>query len=276
MLSVMDTQTGLTVVNPTGGMVRVQRNHPAYGEAKRIATEQALPREVAWQRISTLLKDPFSVFKDWFAKHGVSFSYDADTVSVSGIALNKSWVLFIEKLKNRGGDPKFFVNFIKQLENKVGDALPQAKPDGLTIHILKHKSGVTAFNAFKVVNFARKIRPGDIVQPSDLSGTGTPFMVSFHDIGVDHLSGNLVYREGLVMGEVDHHQKTWIEDIADQPMILGDGRTYKVEEGSPEGWLEDMSTDSLAEARAFASEIKEPGIEVRIVNRLTGETLSGM
>lgn len=265
MLSCMETQQGLTVIGPNGQTIRLTRNHPAY-RAGRDITRQALPAEQVWQRLSDLLSNPLKALVEWCERFGVALTGDGETLHLDDVAFNRGcWLPLLQRAQAVGSSPRHLLQFAE----KLGEMAASAQVGQVALHLQENKLAGPQPAVLRVMNLPADARTGDVVTPT--SKGEVPFLVSFGDYSVS-ATGQLLVHRGIVLTRVaDEHEAA---DILAQPVILGFNRTYRCEEGTADGWLEDLSFDSLKAAQLNAKEIQETGSDVRIVNRITNEVVS--
>jgi hypothetical protein len=261
----MDTPNGLVVLGPKGQRLRLQSNHPAY-RAGRDIVRQSLPAEQAWQRLQDLMANPLKAVVDWCERFGLAFTGDDDTLHVNDKAFSRmAWLPLFQRAQGVGADPRHLLRFAE----KLGGMAEAAQVGQVALHLQEDKLGGQHPAVLRLMGLPAEARPGDIV---NTTSTGpAPFLVSFDEFSVSP-TGQLVVEGGVVLSRVEDEKEA--ADILLQPMILGFNRTYRCEEGTVSGWLEDMSFDSLTAAQRNAKEIQDSGGEARIINRITGETVA--
>lgn len=265
MLSCMDTPLGLMVVGPQGQTVRLQSNHPAY-RAGRDIVRQPLPAEQAWQRLQDLLANPLKALVDWFERFGMALTLDGETLHVNDNAFNsENWLPLLNRAQACSADPRQLLQFAE----KLGALAATAQVGNVTLHLQEHKLAGPQASILRMVKLPADARTGDLV--SESSTGPVPFLVSYGDYSVGP-TGQLQVHRGVVLTQVDDVNEA--SDILEQPVVLGFNRTYRCEEGTASGWLEDLSFDSLKAAQRNAKEIQDSGAEVRIINRITGDVVS--
>jgi len=265
MLACMETKLGLMVIGPQGQKLRLQSNHPAF-RAGRDIVRQALPAEQAWQKLQDLVANPLKALVEWCERFGLAFMDAGATLHLNDVALDReNWLPLLNRTQSVGGSPVYLM----QLAEKLGAQALTAKVGNVSLHLQEDKLHGLQPSLLRVMNLPKEARTGDIV--TDSSTGPTPFLVSFNEFSVAP-TGELMPHRGLVLTQV--HDDKEAADILEQPAVLGFNRTYRCEEGTAGGWLEDMSFDSLKAARLNAKGIQDFGSEARIVNRITGEVIS--
>lgn len=261
-ISVMETKMGLTIVSSYGSSntLRIVRQNPAFHSCKAILAK-GLPAAQAWHEISELVSNPWKSFYDWFAGFGYSALVEDGFLKIanlSALSLEK-WKPHLDKVRATAGSPEPSLQLAKSIEN----TLDTESMRNLCIHWQVGPAGPTPRFVQKRL-LPEKARLGDLV--NDTSSGYWPFLVSYDHCSVSngklHLSGGVVFRK------LDREDDGSI--FMSEPVILGNNRTYRCEEGDPSGWLEDLSFDSLAQARANLKEITQSGSEGRIINRISG------
>lgn len=258
-LSVMETQLGLTIVS-SFGQLRVVRHNPAYNSCKAILTK-GLPAAQAWQEISELAANPLKSFYDWLVGFGYQAKVEDGFLTIDNFPTELSiekWKPHFDKVRSTAGSPEPSLQFAK----RVGNNLDLETMKNLCIHWQASPTGYTPRFAQKRM-LPEQARPGDLVTAA--ASGNWPFLVSY-----DHCvsNGNLVLEGGMVFKKLA--QEDDCARLLAEPVILGTNRTYRCEEGDPSGWLEDLSFDSLVQARANLKEITQTGAEGRIINRISG------
>ncbi|KVP97003.1 hypothetical protein WJ96_07485 [Burkholderia ubonensis] len=261
----METQLGLTVIGPKGQQLRLQRNNPTF-QAGRDILRQSLPAEQQWLKLQELVANPLKALVDWCERFGLVFKDEGDTLRLNDATLNRTrWLPLLNRTQAVGGSPKHLLQFAERLGGQAKDA----KVGNIALHLQDDKLRGLQPGLLMKVDLPKEARTGDVVNES--STGSVPFLVSFSDILVQP-DGALKPQCGMVLTQVSDEKDT--ADILAQPAILGFNRTYRCEEGSVDGWLEDLSFDSLKAARRNAKEIQDTGAEARIINRITGEPVS--
>jgi len=265
MLSCMETTLGLMVIGPKGQSLRLQRSNPAF-LAGRDILRQALPAEQAWQKLQELMVNPLNAMISWCERFGITLKDDGTTLRLNDVSLGRAcWLPLLNRTQAVGGSPTHILNFAV----KLGKMAENARVADVAIHLQENKLQGHQPSLLKVVLLPREARTSDIVTTA--SRGDTPFLVSYQDYSVA-ADGEVMPQRGVVLSIV--RDKSEVDDILQQPAILGFNRTYRCEEGSAEGWLEDLSFDSLTLARRNAKEIQDSGSDARIINRITGEVVA--
>lgn len=264
-ISCMETQMGLMMIGPRNQSLRILRGNPAY-VAGRDILHGALPAEQKWQMLTDLVNNPLKALVDWCERFGFTFKDEGDILSLNDVKLKREhWLPMFNRMQTVGGSPKHLLQFAE----KLGAEAQSAQVANATLHLQDDKLLGYKTALLLKVGLPKAARTGDIVNESS---TGTvPFLVSYHDFAVNP-DGTLKPLNGLVLSQVSDESE--VADILVQPVVLGFNRTYRCEEGTPEGWLEDLSFDSLNFARRNAKEIQDTGAEARIINRITGEAVA--
>lgn len=264
MLSCMETALGLMVIGPNGQALRLQRSSPAF-TAGRDLLKRSWPAEQAWAQLQELVADPRKAIVSWFERFGLVFRDEGDFVRINDRSLRQeAWMPLIERTMATGGAPGHLLDFA----NKLGSWATGAQIGQFALHV-SEPGQLRGPGVLRLVDLPDKARRGDIVTPA--SRGKTPFLVSYYDYEATE-DGDVKLKEGLVLCPAT--DITELEDTLSQPQVLGFNRTYRCEEGSAEGWLEDLSFDSLMAARLNAKEIQASGSEARIINRITGDVVS--
>ena len=265
MLTFMNTQLGMTVIGPKGQHLRLLRSNPVYLTARDIL-RQSLPAEQQWVKLQELVANPLKALADWCERFGLTFKDEGATLHLNDVALDRlRWLPLLNRTHVAGGSPKFLLQFAERMGGQAKDA----KVGNIALHLQVDKLKGLQPALLMQVNLPKEARMGDSVTES--STGSVPFLVSFNDFSVLP-DGGLQPHRGFVLAEVLDVKEA--EDILTQPAILGFNQTYRCEEGTAEGWLEDLSFDSLKAARRNAKEIQDTGAEARIINRITGEAVS--
>lgn len=265
MLSCMETPLGLMVIGPKGQSLRLQRNNPAF-MAGRDILRQPLPAEQAWQQLNDLMVNPLKALLGWCERFGLTFKDEGATLRLNDKKLSREhWLPLLNRTHQIGGSPKHLLTFAE----KMGALAENAQVANIALHLHDDKLLGLQPALLKLVNLPKEARTGDVVTES--STGATPFLVSFSDYFVSP-EGVVMPHRGMVLLPVRDESEA--ADILAQPAVLGFNRTYRCEEGTPDGWLEDLSFDSLKAAQLNAKEIQDSGSEARIINRITGEAVT--
>lgn len=264
MLSCIETQLALTVIGPAGQHLRLQRNNPVF-QAGRDILNKPLPAEQAWQQLQELVANPLKALVTWCERYGLTFKDKGDTLRLNDVELDRQhWLPLLTRTHAVGASPKHLLSFAVLLSSMAKTA-PVGK---ITLHLREGaQSDLPPFLLTKML-LPAEARRGDAV--TETSTGDTPYLVSVTGFALTPSGFQL--QSGRVLCQIHDEQEA--DDILAQPVILGFNRTYRCEEGTADGWLEDMSFDSLKAARLNAQEIQKSGSEARIINRITGETVS--
>lgn len=266
MLSSMETPMGVTVIGPTGQSLRLQRSNPAFQAGKEML-RQDMPAEQVWQKLQELLANPLQAIVSWCGKFGLRFVDEGATLRLQDRVLDRAqWLPLLQRCQAVSASPAP----VLRIAEVLGKDAQSAKVGELCLHWQELAGG-----AFRLGVVAKQMLP-DEARVGDLVGgdTNGPCvgLVSFDSVtvstdgAVDGLKGMVIAKLGT-----DEHAAA---DVLQEPVILGFNRTYRCEEGTADGWLEDLSFDSLKAARLNAKDIQKSGAEVRIINRVTGEVVS--
>ncbi len=265
MLSCMETQLGLMVIGPKGQSLRLQRNNPAFQSGRDIL-RQTLPAEQAWAKLQELVANPLKALVNWCERFGLVFKEDGDFITLNDQKLSReTWLPLLTRTQAVGGTPMHLLAFAA----KLGESAVKANVASLTLHLQEDKLRGLQPAALLMLNLPKEAKTGDLV--TETSKGSTPFLVSAHDCLVSE-TGTVSLHRGVVLSQV--RDAAEVADILEQPAVLGFNRTYRCEEGTSDGWLEDLSFDSLTAARRNAKEIQDSGSEARIINRITGEAVA--
>lgn len=261
MLSSMETPLGLVVIGPAGEQLRVLRNSPAFPVARNMLKLEQ-PGLQTWAELKSFLAKPLEPLIRWCEQFRLQLVDEGDFIRLGDAKLRAScWLPLLQRLHTVSGDPTLALLLIEALGNDA----EEANVKDCCLHINERA------DSGKSVGLVRKV----LLPPEQSLGTvvtsaktgDTPYLVSFMDFTVT-TAKNILGLTGTVIGA--YSESSYMDDILAQPAILGYNRTYRCEEGSEEGWLEDMSFDSLKAARLNAKDIQRFGSEVRIINRLSG------
>jgi len=264
-LSCIETHTGVSVVGPKNQTLRIQRGNPVFAAGLAIL-RGTLPSEQKWLKLQDLVLNPLKAVVEWCERFGLAFTDDGDILHLNDAALSREhWLPLLNRTQSAGGSPVHLLRFAE----KLGAAAGTAKVGKIALHLQDKKLMDLQPALLLKVDLPKAARTGDIV--NDSSKGDTPFLVSFHDVSLRD-DGTLLPVSGLVLTQVTDLAEA--ADILEQPAVLGFNRTYRCEEGTAGGWLEDLTFDSLAAARRNAKEIQDTGAEVRIINRVTGEAVA--
>lgn len=280
MISTMSTPTGMTLINQkTGQMLRVNRSNPVFDDVSAVVTSR-LTLDQVWDKVRLLLTDPLEGLRQWLGNRGLHLTVDSDHFSFGGssdlskFSLSKTWLPYLESIKLAGGDPKAFISFLKSLINQnvfsSKDMTAWAKPQNFCVHVHQPIAGHFVYRLLGARKLPEGCSYGDLVTESSIRGSKN-YLVSYDSF--NGFDGELVPNSGIVLRELTN-ELDWLDDILGQPMSMGTNRTYQCEEGTGEGWFNDLATDSLALAKVTAKEIISSGSEARVINRITGDLIS--
>lgn len=270
MLSFMETPQGVTIVGPQGQALRLHRGHLAFTAGKELL-QQALPAEQVWQKLQELLANPLQALANWCTRFGLRLSGEGEILRLQDVELNRGrWLPLLQRAQAAAGSPLPVLH----LAEKLGAQAEQAEVAQLCLHWRETPMG-PQLGIVKQVGLPEDVRVGDLVLPG--ASGGCACLVSYDQFWLESadspISNGIVLSQGMVIArQGDHTVKA--EAILAEPVIMGFNRTYRCEEGTSDGWLEDLSFDSLAEARLNAKEIQESGGEARIINRITGDVVA--
>lgn len=283
MVSMISTPAGIAITGPKG-IIRVARNHPAFKDVQGLV-RSGLPAGMLIERLDQLLTDPMAPLKNWFYRHGITLEMDEDQLQLSScsqptLCLERAaWIGRLNQARAVEACPVSFIRWAHQIRQQVSDTdlFNAARLTHTCVHVPQGLLS-THVGTLAAGRFPGQARPGDLVDMRrSHSGRASARFPEFlvHVTEVTQCEGMIVPTSGYILGLVHSEDQPWLEDTLSQPMVLDIKRTYKVEEGAPEGWLEDSSTDSLKQAYAAVKEINGYGSEARIVNRITGQVLPG-
>ena len=273
MLSIMETQLGLMIVGPNGKSLRISRTNPAFAASKDVVN-LAMPWEQSWEKLQELSTNPLKAFSDWLAIFGLEFSnVDADSFRINDSKLSKAhWLPLLQKTQAVAGTPVPVMRLHAKLKKDVPDGTVQVSNE--CIHWAY--SAVSGYEPYLIrkVMLPVDARRGDLVDAG--SRGGTLFLVSYSDfkakINVEGSEGTLEFGSGVVLQKPS--SETEADAILLEPVIIGNNRTYKCEEGDRAGWLEDLSFDNLIAARINIKAIRDSGSEARIINRISNAVVA--
>lgn len=268
MLSNMETALGLTVIGPSGQSLRIQRSNPVFASSKALLNTAA-PAEQIWLQLQTLLANPLQALVSWCARFGLRLEDRGDSLRIQDTELGRAeWLPLLQRTHAAGGSPKPLV----RLAAKLGASAGRMDVSKLCLHWQERPGRDPEVGIVKLAGLPMDAKVGDLVLPG---ATGPNACLVSYDqfagdetVGFDLLRGMVIACYGKP-GGADPAQ-----DILEEPVILGFNKTYRCEEGTPDGWLEDFSFDSLKAARLNAREIQAIGSEVRIINRITGDMVA--
>lgn len=269
MLASMETALGLTIISPSGKALRLPANTPAFKAGKQLLNED-MPAEQAWLKLNELLKNPLQVLISWSTQFGVRLVDGEDTLRMQDLSLKKArWLPLLQRAHVAGASPVPILRFAEALGAKAVNA----QVADVCLHWTELADTRMPLGLVGIVRncaIPAAARVGDVVMGS-VAGPNAG-LVNFTDFEVA-ADGTLSLTGGKVIAQFGSDAKS-PQEIATEPVILGFNRTYRCEEGTEDGWLEDLSFDSLKAARLNASEIRKTGSEVRIINRISGESVS--
>jgi hypothetical protein len=264
-LSCIETHNGVSVVGPKNQTLRIQRNNPVFSTGLAIL-RGTLPAEQKWMQLQDLVLNPLKAVVDWCERFGLAFTDAGDTLYLNDAPLSRErWLPLFNRMQAAGGSPLHLLQFAE----KLGGESRVAQVGKIALHLQDKKLLGLQPALLVKMGLPKDARTGDIVTES--SRGEVPFLVSFHEVTAQ-ADGTLLPITGLVLTPVMNESEA--ADVLAQPVVLGFNRTYRCEEGSSDGWLEDLSFDSLLAARRNAKEIQESGAEARIINRVTGDAVS--
>lgn len=267
MLSSMETPMGITVIGPQGQPLRIQRIHPAFWAGKEILN-QDLPATQLWQKLQDLVTNPLQALVSWCAKFGVSLADGGETFKLQNRTLNRAaWLPLLQRCQAAAGSPLPAL----LLAEKMGELAVVADIGKSCFHLQVLADGTQKIGIVKLAMLPDEVRVGDLAGTDGIGETAC--LVSYDNFNVK-LDGCVEPVRGMVLARFDPHLVSQAHDILTEPVILGFNQTYRCQEGSAEGWLEDLSFDSLSAARRNAKEIQDSGAEARIINRITDSVVS--
>jgi len=276
MLSIMETPAGLTMVNPYGlGSIRIPVSNPNYKDARKLV-QSGLPVQQVWEKAQAMLQNPRLAFNSWLSQFGIALSEDTTEESAptrsgffkfGGFFLSEDvWWEWLNKLKECGGNPQVALNFLETLSNqRPAEEIEQFRIKSPLLFTPGDDGPKVRF--FDIVSLPENALPGDKVCAVGIDGFPgqAQFAIAYDKIGS---RGEMV--EGVVLYKYPKDALKFKQDVLSQPMLLGFNQTYRCQEGSSDGWLETLQTDSLLEAKEAFEEVQAAGYEARIVNRITG------
>lgn len=267
MISCMETQLGLMVIGPQGQYLRIPRGHPAFQSGRNVLHQQSMPAEQAWRLLNELMEKPLKALSAWVEKFGFLLQDKGPTILLRDKALDRDrWLPLLQKSMATGGSPAHAL----LLADRLGEHANKVDVGQLCVQLtpVRKAKGALIRAVIRLCSLPDAARVGDLVEGDPVGPKLC--LVGYDDYTVTE-SGDLTFQKGRVLQEV--LDESWARDVLAQPFILGNNLTYQCEEGSPDGWLTDLSFDSLAAARANAKEIVDFGREARIINRLTGDVV---
>lgn len=264
MLSCMSTPMGLMVIGPGGRPLRLPSSNPAFRAGKDLL-QLGLPAEQTWAKLLELVANPLKAMASWCGRFGVTIQEEGGNLQLNDVMLSSAhWTPLLTRLEAVSGSPLAAL----RLASALGAHAPTAKVGQVCMH-LSHKEG-EPLRLLRLERLPPEALPGDkVLAPAD---KGDWFFVSY---GLAQASedGTLATALGEVLQKVPSGAEAlaFALDVLEQPCVLGFNRTYRCEEGTVDGWLEDFSFDSLVQARRNAADMLLDSPEVRIVNRITGD-----
>lgn len=260
-ISCVDSSQGLSIFGPQGQFMRLLPNSPALAACRDIV-RGSMPAEQKWNLLQELIANPLKVLVDWCARFSIRFVDEGETFRLQDRQLNRAgWLSLLQRCHATAGSPEP----VLALAEKIGPADRTADLTGACIHLRRDPRLGNKVGIVKLVDLPAAARAGDRV---DTTSTGdTPFLVSYEGFHL-HDDGTLRMLNGFVLAPAPDRDVA--ADVLAQPVILGHNQTYRSEEGSPEGWMESFSFDSLKEAINDAKDIQKTGAEARIINRVSG------
>lgn len=267
MLACMETQLGITIMGPTGNHLRVQRTSPVFASCKKLLSE-GLPEQLCWTKLHELVANPLSALLDWCEGFSVRFNDAGNLLCLNDVQLpRKQWLPLFERTMAVAGSPHLILAAAELFSNHLDQMAGATECLQVSERFLKSSSGAVsllAANVVRVANLPASARAGDQVTGS--GGGDFPYLVGYFDF--DFKDGVLNPLRGRVLRKLSLDED--LADVLAQPFIQGQNLTYRCEEGTNDGWLEDMSFDSLSNAIFNAKDIQRTGAEARIINLLTG------
>ena len=178
-----------------------------------------------------------------------------------------AWTNLLNRLKTVNASPVHAFALAQRFEKQ--EAVTRLTAITACIHARENQTPSAATtNLLGVRLLPADVRIGDKVSPE--SRGKVPALVSYDHYRVTD-AGQIELLDGFVLQPA--FQGGFTEDVMAQPAILGFNRTYRCEEGTEDGWLEDLSFDSLKEAQVNIADIENAGGEARIINRITGKVV---
>lgn len=265
MLSSMTTPMGLTVIGPDGQPLRLAASNPSFRAGKDLLAA-GLPAEQTWQRLMELVANPLKAMASWCERFGLTLKEDQGNLKLQDVALERdAWLPFLTRLEGTSGTPHVAL----RLAAMLGESAPTAQVSKVCLQVARDLD--VPFRLVRQEWLPEEAQVGDSVEVA--ATTGALFLVSYAKIEVG-ADGALIPTLGKVLSKVPTtglEDMANLQDILDQPCILGHNQTYRCEHGTVEGWFEDFSFDGLAQARQNAKDMADAKTETRIINRITGE-----
>lgn len=268
MLSIMETTMGLTVVNPQGKTLRIPKNNTNYGVCREIIKND-LPAQQVWNLLQEVIHNPLKTFIDWMQSFDIRVAgVESSIMEIGNFKVSKStWLPLFKKIHARAGTPVPVIQFFEKVNQPI--FLQEWQDPAPCIHWSLHQ-GIKKPNLVTQGFVAPGVKPGDAVQ--SLSSTANiPCLVSYADYRVSS-EGTLEVANGKILDVFEDLDLAL--EVLEEPVILGQNITFRCEEGSADGWLEDFSFDSLAAAKRNLKEIQASGSEARIINRMTNAVVA--
>lgn len=260
MISSMESQLGLTILDQSGTNLRVFRSNPAYEEVRALLRDSKEPSNVTMDRIQALLADPLEAILRWSARMGFPLSRSP----APGEIVVSSWAPFLSRLMKVGSTPEVAIRLARQV---AADGTGISMDQVCTLWTPANRGRDATVQVLHRCALPAEARIGDhvanlktVTGPSiGLVATLTPWD------GVADMAGEVVQVGGNVQA---------LNDVLREPSILGLNRTYRCEEAGESGWLEDFSFDSLTSAIENLKDIRAHGAEARLVNRITNTVIN--
>lgn len=265
MLSNMETALGMTVIGPQGQSLRILRDNPVFTSGKALL-HQALPAEQVWRQLQDLLANPRQALVGWCARFGLRLTEKDGSLRLQDVELSaEHWLPLLNRTQAVAGSPLPLMRLAEKLGKDAGEV------DVANLCLHWQKSPVSQVSIVNLVGLPEDVRIGDLVTHG---ATGSRQCLVRYDQFSPQVSDKALRLDKGVVIARDGENGRIGPDILSEPVILGFNQTYRCEEGSPDGWLEDLSFDSLKAARLNARDIQTSGSEVRIINRITGEAVA--
>lgn len=256
MISSMESQIALTIMDQQGTNLRVPRTHPSFDEVKRLLRDSSEPSCVVIEQIKTLVADPIETLLRWCARMG----FPLKRIPAAGEIDVSVWAPYLNRLMRAGSTPEVAMVMARMVPDP--SSIDQSK---ICVHWMPAKA--TGGNTMARFIYQRPLPAAAQISDgvSDLSKLAGPVIGLVSTMrpwdGVSSLPGQV-----MQLGSRDSS----IEQALAEPAILGNEMTYRIEEASPAGWLQESSYDSIARAKIGLDLIRATGDEARLVNRSTG------
>jgi len=256
MISSMESPLALTIIDQQGSNLRVAREHPAFEEVKRLLRDPSQPAVVVMDQIKSMLADPLETILRWAARMGFPLNR---TPGAGGFDVTR-WAPYLSRLMRAGSTPEIAIVMSRMVADPL--SIDQSK-------VCAHwkpasgRGGDAGLRFLYQVSLPVKASIGDsIADMTDVKGDvlGLASTMQPWD-GTTSLPGEVVQIGAKV---------TPLDLVLAEPAVLGQDMTYRVEEASSSGWMQEFSYDSIARAKLGLDEIRETGVEARLVNRITG------